>query len=217
MADSLFDTADRALDTIAAGLDGLHRDAEGVGETLERLGEQARPRGVPPTPQQDAACRHLTAGLASAQAVDRALAEALAALAPLLHWQRIPEHVPHPPDPFMDDYAFAKIFGPQGVYPGEDFMMGLFIIGPQQFYPTHLHQAPELYWLFSSPTEWRFGEDAPWETKPPGALHWNRPYHSHAMRTGDVPFFALWAWTRDIDGDYHIVGAEGAVPLNRQG
>ena len=172
---------------------------------------------MPPTPQQDPACRHLTAGLASARQVDSALAEALAALAPLLHWQRIPEHVPHPPDPFMDDYAFAKIFGPQGIYPGEDFMMGLFIIGPRQFYPTHLHQAPELYWLFSGPTDWRFGEEAPWETKPPGALHWNRPYHPHAMRTGDVPFFALWAWTRDIDGDYRIVGAEGAVPLNRQG
>ena len=114
----------------------------------------------------------------------------------------------------MDDYAYAKIVGPGGVYPGEDFMLGLFIIGPHQFYPDHLHDAPEFYWLFTGPSDWRFAPEQPWTAKPAGALQWNPSHLSHAMRTGEVALFSLWAWTRDIAGDFTIVGAEGKAPLN---
>lgn len=115
----------------------------------------------------------------------------------------------------MEDYAYAQIIGPSGTYPGNDFMLGLFIIGPGQFYPDHQHAAPEFYWLFSGPSEWRFSIDGPWVRKGAGEAQWNRPFDSHAMRTSDVPLFALWAWTKDIDGDFGIHGAEGRAPLNQ--
>lgn len=213
-----FDLADEALAALIVGLEGQHADAEGVSETLARLEAQDRTRSAAPAlaARREPACCHLPAALTSARQVDRTLGEALGALAPLLHWQRIPDHVPHPPGPFMEDYAFAKIFGPRGVYPGADFMLGLFIIGPGQFYPAHQHAAPELYWLLSGPTEWQFSDNGPWITKQAGDLRWNRPHEPHAMRTSKAVFFALWAWTRDIDGDYSIVGAEGPSPLNQR-
>ncbi len=216
MTASLFDLADQALDAVIAGLEARHAEAEGVAETLACLKRQERPHsGVPGfSPRQDPACRHLDAGLAAARQVDPDLGAALEAIAPLLDWHRIPPHVPRPPEPFMDDYAYTKIVGPGGVYPGDDFMLGLFIIGPHQFYPDHLHDAPEFYWLFSGPSNWRFAVDAPWNVKLAGALQWNQAHLSHAMQTGEVALFSLWAWTRDIAGDFTIVGAEGKAPLN---
>ena len=94
-------------------------------------------------------------------------------------------------------------------------MLGLFIIGPGQLCPEHLHAAPEFYWLFSGPTEWRFSIDGPWTQKKAGELQWNKPKGVHAMRTLDVPLFAVWAWTQDIDGDFRILGADGTTPFNQ--
>ncbi len=217
MTAALFDLTDRTLTALVAALETNHSGENGVAETLTRLNAQdCTQRGEPMVPaRRDPACRYLAAGLDAARQADEKVGAAIADLIPLLHWARIPEHVSRPPGRFMDDYAFAKLIGPNGVYPGHDFMMGLFIIGPGQLYPDHLHAAPEFYWLFSGPTEWRFSIDGPWVEKKPGELQWNKPFGSHAMRTSDVPLFAVWAWTQDIDGDFRIIGGEGATPFNQ--
>ncbi len=216
MTISIFDQTDRTLATLVVGLEKKYAGEDGLAETLERLNAQdCTQHREPQVPaRRDPACRHLAAGLASTSHVDKNLSAAIGDLAPLLHWQRIPEHVPRPPGDFMDDYAFTQIIGPNGVYPGDDFMIGLFIIGPGQLYPEHHHAAPEFYWLLSGPTEWRFSVDGPWIQKKAGESQWNEPQDVHAMRTLDVPLFSVWAWTQDIDGDFHILGANGATSLN---
>lgn len=218
MAKSLFDLTDKTLAAVAATLERVHAGADGVTETLTRLRTQDLTRRREPAPPagRDPACRHLAAGLAAAWHVDKKVCAAIGDLAPLLHWQRIPEQVSRPPGGIMNDYAYAQIIGPSGVYHGDDFMLGLFIIGPGQLYPAHLHGAPELDWLFSGPTEWRFSVDGPWIRKRAGDLQWNKPRDVHAMRTTDVPLFAVWAWPRDIDRDFHILGADGGAPLNQE-
>ncbi len=209
MTTSLFDLTDRTLAALVAGLEKRHAGEDGVAETLSRLNAQDCTQRHEPTvaTKRDLACRHLAAGLAATWHIDKDISTAIGDLAQSLHWQRIPEHVPRPGGSFMDDYAFANLIGPGGVYPGDDFMLGLFIIGPGQIYPDHLHAAPELYWLFSGPTEWRFSVDGPWIQKKAGELHWNNSSESHAIRTLAAPLFAAWAWTRDIDGDFSILGA----------
>ncbi len=217
MKTSLFDLTDRTLAALAAGLEKIHAGEDGVAETLARLSAQdcTQRRESKVSAKRDPACRYPAAGLDATRHVDKNVSAAIGDLVPLLHWQRIPEHVSRPPGSFMDDYAFTKIIGPNGVYPGDDFMLGLFIIGPGQFYPDHLHAAPEFYWLFSGPTEWRFSVDGPWIQKNAGELQWNKSFDAHAMRTLDVPLFAVWAWIQDIDGDFSILGADGKSPFNQ--
>ena len=217
MATSTFDLAEKTLAALVAGLEKKHAGEDGVTETVARLNAQNYTQCREPTAaaKRDPACRYLAAGLAAAWHVDKNVSATIGDLTPLLHWQRIPEHVPRPPGAFMDDYAYAHIIGPNGVYPGDDFMLGLFIIGPGQLYPAHLHAAPELYWLFSGPTQWRYSIEGAWTRKKAGELQWNKPQQIHAMRTLNVPLFAIWAWTHDIDGDFRILGANGTTPLNR--
>jgi len=217
MATSLFDLTDRTLAAMVAGLERNHAGEDGVTETLTRLNEQDfAQRREPMVPaKRDSACRHLAASLAATWHVDKNVCTAIGDLASSLHWQRIPEHVPQPPAGFMDDYAYAQIIGPSGIYPGDDFMLGLFIIGPGQFCPEHLHAAPEFYWLFSGPTEWRFSAGGPWMQKKAGELQWNNAEDIYAMRTLDAPLFAAWAWTHDIDGDFRILEADGKAPINQ--
>ncbi|MDH3377494.1 MAG: dimethylsulfoniopropionate lyase, partial [Gammaproteobacteria bacterium] len=214
MATSLFDLTDRTLTALVAGLEKRHAGEDGVAETLARLNAQDyTQRGKPKAPaKRDPACRHLAAGIAATWHVDKNLSAAIGDLAPLLHWQRVPEQVPRPPQGFMDDYAYTQIIGPSGVYPGDDFMFGLFIIGPRQIYPEHSHASPELYWLFTGPTAWRLPVDGPWTQKRAGELQWIKPQQVHAIRTLDVPLLATWTWTEDIDGDFCILGADRSTP-----
>ncbi len=215
MKPCIFELADDAVATLAAGLERKHFGEDGVAETLTRLAAQDRRQRHAPSQRatHDPACQHLPLAFAATRELDKDLGDALDALAPHLRWERIPERVPRPTGPFMDDYAYAQIIGPTGIYPGDDFMLGLFVIGPGQFYPDHLHQAPELYWLFTGPTQWRFSVLGPWVRKEAGQVQWNRSHESHAMRTEEVPLFAMWAWTRDIHGDFRIAGSDGAAPL----
>ena len=166
--------------------------------------------------KDDPACKYLKSSLVATDHVDRELSLAIGELAPFLHWKRIGEHVSRPPQGIMNDYTFSQIIGPDGVYPGDDFMMGLFIIGPEQYYPEHLHAAPEFYWLFSGPTEWRFSTDGTWTQKEAGELQWIKPFITHGIRTLDVPLFSLWAWTNDIDGDYEFLGGKGKSQFNER-
>ena len=216
MTFSVFDLTDKTLDALITGLDIKHTGKEGVSETLIRLAAQNRTHRSEPmaSANSDPACRHLETGLALTKQVDKKLCAAITDLAPLLHWKWIGKHVPKPPTGLMTDYAFCQIIGPSGIYPGNDFMMGLFIIGPRQYYPEHQHTAPELYWLFSGPTQWRFRVDGDWIHKEAGELQWNKPHAIHGICTTDVPLFALWAWTNDIDGDFEILGSGGKAKFN---
>jgi len=209
MKTPLLDLTDKTLDALVKALERKHAGESGVVETLTRLNKQDFSQYCKPKvlAKRDPACRHLAAGLAAAWHIDKNLSTAIGNLTPLLHWQRIPEHVPWPPGSFMDDYTFAQIIGPNGVYPGDDFMLGLFVIGPRQFYPDHFHAAPEFYWRFSA--------GGPWIVKKAAELQWHKSYDSHAIRTSNVPLFSLWVWTRDIDGDFSILGADGKSPFNQ--
>ncbi|MGI9463402.1 MAG: dimethylsulfonioproprionate lyase family protein, partial [Aestuariivirgaceae bacterium] len=124
MTATLFDLADRTLAALIAGLERKHAGEDGVAPTLARWKTQDSARRHAPevAAKRDPACRHLAAGLAATWHIDKNLCTAIGDLAPLLQWQRIPEHVPRPPGGFMDDYAFTRIIGPGGVYPGDDFM-----------------------------------------------------------------------------------------------
>jgi len=207
----------RFLDSYKTALEIRLAGKKGTSEVLTRLNAQNCSQSLTPNAnfQNVSTCRYLATTLRTTYESNQPLADSIAALAPYLKWERMGPHIPRPPGPFMDDYAFTKIVGPNGVFPGDDFMMGFFMMGPDQYYHGHYHAAPEHYWLLSGPSEWQFSPDGPWEEQPAGTALWNRSFQFHATRTGAAPLLAIWAWTRDISGIYQIAGAGGASTLDK--
>lgn len=204
-----------AINAIVRRLERSHASEPGVAETVARINQQnySLSRTRLQVPRRQPACRHLANAIARAWRVDKWVSGTLGDIMPLLRWQCIPRErkIAVPPD-FMTDYAYAQIVGPEGIFSGKDFSMGLFIVGPEQNYPEHEHLAPELYWLLSGPTAWSFDNSGQWSEVREGTVIWNEPHKVHATRTMEIPMLAFWCWIRDINGPYTLLG-QPAKPL----
>ena len=97
---------------------------------------------------------------------------------------------------YMQNYAYAELVGPSGPFAGDDFVFGLFVLGPGIHYLDHHHAAPELYWLLTEGSEWR-RDGSDFMPRRAGETIWHEPWVSHATRTGPGPLLAVYAWTRD--------------------
>jgi Dimethlysulfonioproprionate lyase len=99
---------------------------------------------------------------------------------------------------FLQNYGWCEIIGPKGFFKGEDFLLGLLMLGPKRHYKDHYHPAPELYWPLTGPAEWKQGEGN-FVLKQAGDIIWHAPNEIHAIKTSDRPLLAVWSWTRDTD------------------
>lgn len=100
---------------------------------------------------------------------------------------------------FANGHAFASISGEAAPFPAKDYDMGLFLIEPDILYRDHAHAAPELYAPLTGPHGWRFGVGRPLICKPAHEPVWNPPHRPHLTKVGPVPFFGLYAWTKDVN------------------
>jgi hypothetical protein len=129
--------------------------------------------------------------------VDPDLAAALAAIEEALQWRQSASYTDALlGEGFTQNYGWAEIIGPNGFYPGDDFLLGVLMLGPGRHYRDHYHPAPELYWPLTSASEWSVNS-GPLVEKPQGVTIWHPPMTVHATRTGEMPLLALWSWTRD--------------------
>ena len=90
----------------------------------------------------------------------------------------------------------APIIGPRGFFAGDDFLLGLLMLGPGHHYRDHYHPAPELYWPLTSGSLWSRNRE-PFMEKPPGTIIWHPPMILHATKTGGTPLLTVWSWTSD--------------------
>jgi len=172
---------------------------ETTGIALARLGQQDVSPGsmIAPEPRNLPACTYLPETIAASMLVADSVSAALAEVAPYLHWKQNANYSDALlGDGYMDGYAYAEVIGPQGFFPGDDFLMGLLLLGPDRLYKDHLHLAPELYWTLTGPSLWRQGSGN-FESRPAGSVIWHEPNVVHATRTGIDPLLALWIWTED--------------------
>lgn len=141
---------------------------------------------------------HLAPALRALAASHPALAEALTAAAPQLHWRPYDRY---PAETIGADFlhgnAYALLIGQDAPMEADDFHLGLFLIAPDVVYRDHNHPAPELYAPLTGPHGWRFGPKAPLVVKPAHHPVWNPPLHPHLIKIGPTPFLCLYGWTRD--------------------
>jgi quercetin dioxygenase-like cupin family protein len=195
---------------VAAATRFLARAGEApAAHALERL----RAQPLPPNPHApDArrlpACRFLPEAVAETMLHDASLAAALAMVEDELSWRQNVNYsdAAMGQPGYMAAYAYAEIVGPNGPLQGDDFLLGLMILGPGLHYPDHAHPAPELYAVLSGDSAWsRAG--GPFEDRPPGSVVWHGPGVVHATRTGVRPLLALYIWTEAVAEPARLVRA----------
>ena len=182
---------------------------EGVSIALSRLAEQDMSPSAfrEPEPRTLPACAWLAETIAATMMVSPSVSAALAEIAPHLRWKQNSNYSDELlGEGYMASYAYSEFIGPDGFYPGDDFLMGLLLLGPNRTYKDHAHPAPEIYWTLTGPSLWR---RAPGEfaARPAGSVIWHAPSVIHATRTQDQPLLALWIWTENTVHPARLVDA----------
>lgn len=185
---------------IRASLVAAHRHDEGIDEAIRALDRQDLSADAfrCPAPRRLPGCRHLPDAIGETVMTAGGVAAAIAAIEDALHWRQNPNYSDEAMGQpgYMDSYAHAELIGPSGAFAGDDFLLGLLLLGPRLHYPAHRHPAPELYWLLSGGSAWwRKGED--WRPREAGETIWHDPMVPHATRTGAGPLLAVYMWTRE--------------------
>ncbi len=192
------------------GAYGAARDAEGeltadLEVWLAALDGLSGAR-LPVDAEDQPVCRYLAAALDLAEAgpaaTVAAAARPFAASLGWRHWYRVDDKLPD----FSRNFAHAEIVGPTAPVLSRDMRCGFILMAPHTLYPSHAHSAVELYLVFGGTAEWQRGAE-PWLRRPPGAFILHPSRIGHAMRSGEEPLLALFAW-------HGVLKADLAMPLN---
>lgn len=209
MSDELFLDAAWLVRAIRRALETRRGEEVNVAQVLSALARHDFTRAALQRhePRSLRACSLLPETVGAAITVASDVAAAIAAVERELHWQQNPNYSDAAMGQrgYMDGYAYAEIVGPSGFFAGDDFLLGLLLIGPDRIYPEHWHAAPELYWTLTGPSKWKNGTGA-WAVREAGALFWHDPFVVHATATDATPLLAIWAWARDVATPARLVG-----------
>ena len=163
------------------------RAMQRVSAALDRPGDGQSP----PEPASQPACIHFHSAIAGASRgpADVAhVARTLTSLGPSLHWK-----LKSAGDPvFAGGHANATLVGPfaEALERRDGVWVGISLMAPSITYPDHNHPPEEVY-LALSRGYWR-QEARPWHEPGVGGVVYNPPGITHAMRSGDDPFLAIW-------------------------
>ena len=172
---------------------------EGVAEVLSHLEEQdiGAASVLTPEPTTLPVLAHLERSLEEASFFDAAISQAIADLRPHLQWRQSKAYNDALLGTgFIENYGWCEVIGPNGLFRGDDFLLGLLMLGPNTHYRDHFHPAPELYWPLTSNTEWRKGDEE-LQPRAAGTIIWHPPHVIHATRTRAAPLLTIWSWTRE--------------------
>ncbi|WP_395684713.1 dimethylsulfonioproprionate lyase family protein [Aestuariivirga sp.] len=197
MVETLQDNVRWLIGAVARGLGARH--GEGVADVLDRLAQQDldTARFAAPEPRALPVLAHLPHCLGEAMLLDADLAAAIASVEESLQWRQSACYSDALlGEGFTANYGWAEIIGPNGFFPGDDFLLGLLMLGPERHYRDHFHPAPELYWPLTTASHWSV-DSGPFVEKQQGATIWHAPMAMHATITRDMPLLAVWSWTRD--------------------
>lgn len=202
---SFFHSVRQCIAAIRRGL-AAHGGPE-VAEVLSRLAGQRLENSdfTEPQPRHLPVLRYFPECIGRAMLVEPTLAAGLAAIEEHLSWRQTSAYTDAVlGEGFTANYGWAELIGPRGFFPGDDFLLGLLMLGPDRHYRDHHHPAPEIYWPLTSGSQWRAAPED-FAGKPAGAIIWHHPYQVHATQTGSSPLLTIWAWTRDTGEPARLV------------
>jgi hypothetical protein len=124
--------------------------------------------------------------------------------APFMAWRRTYTE-PDVSAAFLQNYGWSEIVGTSGPLASEKVACGFLILGPQTLYPSHRHEAEEIYIPLVGTASWQQG-DGPWAEYAPGTVIHHDRNETHAMRTGTSPLLGLYLWrSADLRQKAHFV------------
>jgi len=94
---------------------------------------------------------------------------------------------------FLHQYGWIKLLGPDAYWHSDQLSSGFLILGDDNIYPQHWHEAEELYLPISGDAEW-YQQDQGWQRKPAGSLIHHASGVKHGTRTTGEPMIALYLW-----------------------
>ena len=94
---------------------------------------------------------------------------------------------------FLNRYGWFELVGPEGHYRCDQIRAYIAYWGENLYYPWHLHEAEELYYILSGEALFEAEGDTPCTLRP-GDVRRHRSNQPHAMTTGDSPVLALVLW-----------------------
>ena len=190
--------ASEAIDAIATHLRQV--GGEGTAEVLARLVQQdLSVHAVQPVDVSDKPVTRFMPELLHETAKPfPAVAQAMSGIWRALCWSQSSSHTDDfLGEGFVQNYAWAELIGPSGVYPGDDFVLGFLLLGPRRHYIDHYHPAPELYLPLTSGSHWKKGEST-FVERQAGEVIWHPSMVIHATKTFEKPLLAAYCWTKDV-------------------
>jgi hypothetical protein len=100
--------------------------------------------------------------------------------------------------PFISSFACGEGIGPDGRLQQDEMILGLFLLGPDTFYPEHAHPAEEYYIALTGNPEFKVGNNQ-FELQNDGAVILHHSNISHAIRSSKEPFYAIYGWRGEVE------------------
>jgi hypothetical protein len=137
------------------------------------------------------------------------LVQALADAADVLEWRQTYAAADFGPA-FLERYGWTELIGQRGPIPSTHIACGFLMLGPDTDYPSHAHEAEELYLPLAGAALWMRAAEG-FVSRPAGLPIYHPSWMPHAMRTGAEPLLALYVWRAgDLAAKSRIMGQAGA-------
>ncbi len=166
-----------------------HATAQRVASKLANLPDCEFSENFPPVPS----LQYLDAALSQPGA--HPFVHEIVTLVNHLPWEVIDPEVA--PPRMVGGHAFCQIAGPRSPLNDGTVRMGVYLQSPEVFYPTHSHNAEEVYFVLSGTALWQL-DDGPFARHGPGTFIRHLPNQPHAMYTQKEVLLAIWGWLGDI-------------------
>ncbi len=145
------------------------------------------------------ACRHLE-NIFNNPSLNNLIIKKLYLINYLLNWKVNENYRNVYPQHFFENESFVEIIGPNGLLLASDIRVGFLLMGKNVFYPSHSHEALELYNIIIGKSLWQINFNN-FEEKDTNDIIFHDIWEPHAMKTIDETVLALFSWSGNITSE----------------